>query len=188
MTHMPDTVHTPSRQMPSLPKAAPGAADWLALASIATLLAYTAYPLLSEAPLATVSLAVMLGILLRISTQKRRARLLALADSRRGESICEFARSFDTRVVDTWIIRAVYEGLQEQLRDVHPAFPVRASDVMLKNLIDDPDDIDMDLAPEIAQRAGRDLDDTRDNPYYDKVHTVADLVMFFNAQSKVAAS
>lgn len=174
--------------MPSPPIATPGASERLVFASIAALLAYTAYPLLSEAPLATVSLAVMLGVWLRISTQKRRARLLALADSRSGESICEFARSFDTRSVDTWVIRAVYEGLQEQLRDVHPAFPVRASDVMLKNLIDDPDDIDMDLAPEVARRTGRDLDDTRDNPYYDKVHTVADLVMFFNAQPKVAAS
>ena len=49
----------------------------------------------------------------------------------------------------------------------------------------DPDDVDLSLAPDIAQRAGRSLDDTSRNPYFAKVHTVKDLVLFFNAQPRV---
>ena len=36
-----------------------------------------------------------------------RLRLRRLAEHRGGESICTFARSFDPRAVDPWIIRAV---------------------------------------------------------------------------------
>ena len=35
---------------------------------------------------------------------------------RTRESICEFSRAFEVRETDTWVIRAVYEQLQQQLR------------------------------------------------------------------------
>jgi len=38
-----------------------------------------------------------------------------LCEERKGLSICDFAREFDLRVVDTWVIRAVYEQLQAAL-------------------------------------------------------------------------
>ena len=43
-----------------------------------------------------------------------RREALRLAQSRAGESICQFARSIDCRRVDTWVVRAVYDllGLQ----------------------------------------------------------------------------
>jgi hypothetical protein len=44
--------------------------------------------------------------------------------SRAGEAICQFARSFDVRQTDTWVLRAVYEALQGHLRWVNPAFVV----------------------------------------------------------------
>ncbi|MYM87102.1 hypothetical protein GTP91_07895 [Rugamonas sp. FT82W] len=116
---------------------------------------------------------------------KRNAeRLRCLAAEREGESICDFARDFDTRQVDTWIVRAVYEQLQYHLADVSPAFPVRASDRLKEDLLLDDDDLDMDIAQEVEQRAGRSLDDTSTNPYFGKVKTVRDLVMFFQSQPK----
>ena len=109
-------------------------------------------------------------------------QLKELAAQRGNESICTFARSFNPREVDTWVIRAVYEQLQDYLAFAYPQFPVRAEDRLYGCLITDPDDLDLDLAKEIAERTGRSLEDTKGNPYYEKVETVRDLVLFFNAQ------
>jgi hypothetical protein len=48
------------------------------------------------------------------------------------------------------------------------------------------EDIEMDIAVEISQRTGRSLTNTVANPYFAKVKTVEDLVLFFNAQPKAA--
>jgi len=114
--------------------------------------------------------------------------LVALASERTGESICEFARSFNTREVDTWVIRAVYEQLQEYLAPIQPAFPVRGSDRLVKGLLEDPDDLDLSLINEIAERTGRSLDNAENNPLFGKVLTVEDLVLFFNAQARNSAT
>jgi hypothetical protein len=111
-----------------------------------------------------------------------KARLTSLAALRQNESICTFAKSFDTGEVDTWVIRAVYEQLQIYLTSEYPQFPIRADDRLNGCLITDPDDLDFDLATEISQRTGRSLKDIENNPFYGKVETVRDLVMFFNAQ------
>jgi hypothetical protein len=100
----------------------------------------------------------------------------------------QFARDFDTRAVDTWIVRAVYEQVQGQLKHVHPAFPVRASDRLKEDLHLDDDDLDMDLAVQVEQRTGRSLDETKANPLFGKVKTVRDLVLFFHAQPKRGAA
>lgn len=123
-------------------------------------------------------------LLARRETRRIAEHLRCLAAEREGESICDFARDFDTRQVDTWIVRAVYEQLQYHLTDVSPAFPVRASDRLKEDLLLDDDDLDMDIAQEVEQRAGRSLDDTSANPYFGKVKTVRDLVMFFQFQPK----
>jgi len=114
---------------------------------------------------------------------KQRAWLERVASERRGESICQFAHSFDPREVDTWVVRAVYETCQQELEFVHTKFPVRASD-KLRELLFDPDDLDMAIAPEVGRRAGRSLANAEMNPLYGKVYSVADLVLFFNAQPK----
>ncbi|KQV50845.1 hypothetical protein ASC95_14190 [Pelomonas sp. Root1217] len=103
-----------------------------------------------------------------------------LASCRAGESICDFARSFDRRAVDPWVIRAVYEELQREIQ--LDSFPVRASDVLAKDLHIDPDELDMSLAPAIAARTGRTLEIAEAHPYRGKVLTAFDLVLFFNGQ------
>src|SRR5262245_33232732 len=108
--------------------------------------------------------------------------LTELARARAGESICEFSRSFDTRNTDTWVIRAVYEQLQLQLRSIYPDFPVRASDRLIEDLRLDPDDIDLDVLADVASRTGRSIRDTRSNPFRSGVKTAGDLIAFFCAQ------
>jgi hypothetical protein len=110
-----------------------------------------------------------------------------LCKERRGLSICEFAKEFDAQIVDTWIIRATYEQLQAALPTKHPV-PIMASDSLFEALKLDEEDLDLDLVEEIAQRTGRSLENYENNPYYGKVTTVRNLVLFFNHQASANAS
>ena len=63
------------------------------------------------------------------SYQRRR-----LAASRPDQSICSFARDFDRRSVDPWVVRAVWEQLQDHsLLTKRGPFPVRAGDRLGKD-------------------------------------------------------
>lgn len=115
-------------------------------------------------------------------TKREKRRYEALARSRQGVSICEFARSFDARQTDTWIIRATYQELQQWLQPYVTTFPVRASDMLSADFQLEADELD-DLLQDIAARSGRSLEKTEDNPWYGSVHTVKDLVAFINAQA-----
>jgi hypothetical protein len=159
---------------------------WLLLVSLACGLLFVAASALIATTLAILIICVSAG-LTRREIKREEEQIRALAAARAGESICEFARNFDLQVVDTWIVRAVYEQIQEQLRYVHPAFPVRASDRFKEDLHLEDDDLDMDLAIQVEQRTGRSLNDTKINPYLGKVKTVQDLVFFFQAQPKHGA-
>ncbi|WP_444925796.1 hypothetical protein [Microbulbifer sp. TRSA002] len=106
-----------------------------------------------------------------------------LRDNRKGLSICEFAREFDCKIVDTWIIRAVYEQLQATL-PTKQLVPIQTSDDFFNTLKLDEDDLYLDLFEEIAQRTGRTLEDYQSNPYFGKVTTVRNLVLFFNHQAR----
>jgi hypothetical protein len=125
----------------------------------------------------------VVGVMSSVLLRRQRMRLARIAASREGECICQFARSFDRRSVDTWVIRAIYETLQRELSFAHPSFPIRASD-RLDELLSDADDLDMEIAPEVARRSLRRFDNLADNPYYGKVQTVADLVVYFNVHPK----
>lgn len=115
-------------------------------------------------------------------TERRETRRLqALANARAGETLCHFARSFDTRNTDTWVIRAVHQELQLLLAPC-VAFPIRASDVLLGELGIDSDDLE-DLIVDVADRTGRSLDRAEHNPLFGKVRTVRDLVSFVDAQA-----
>ena len=111
----------------------------------------------------------------------------SLCKERSGLSICEFAREFDPKVVDTWIIRAVYEQLQAAL-PTKEKVPIKASDGLFDTLMLDEDDLDLDLVEEISQRTSRSLDGYESNPYYGKVTTVRNLVLFFNHQGRTGAA
>lgn len=108
-------------------------------------------------------------------------KLNALIADRPDDSICTFARSFDRRKVDPWVIRAVYNDLQNIMHRAEGPFPIRASDNLWTDLLIDEDDLDLDMAENLPQLIGRCNKNMKDNPHYGRVHTVEDLVLFFNA-------
>ena len=114
--------------------------------------------------------------------KRTKLKFEALAEERRELSICEFARSFDCYKTDTWVIRAVYEQIQEYVSYIDSPPAIKASDDLFKVLEIDDEDLDLDLVWEILQRTGRSTDSTESNPYYGKVRTVQDFVNFINSQ------
>jgi len=110
----------------------------------------------------------------------RRAR--RIAHERGGESICGFARSFDCRATDPWVIRATYEELSFTC-----GYSVRADDRFEDDLSIGGEDLDFE-AIDIADRAGRSLEHVESNPLFDRVETVRDLVMFLNHQPALQQS
>ncbi len=104
----------------------------------------------------------------------------------RGEpDICTYTRSFDYRNIDTKIIRAVYNSVQEwagKYNDI--PFPVKADDSFDKIYQIDPEDLD-DIYFEIADNLNIDTKNHELNPYYEKIKTVKDLVMFLDQQKKL---
>ena len=116
-----------------------------------------------------------------------RRRFKRMRADRSGESICTFARAFDRRTVDPWIVRAVWDDLQTYASTGGRDFPIRASDVIDLDLYVDVGDID-DIADRAAQRAGRSMVDAASNPLYGSVRTAGDLVRFLNAQPVAGAA
>lgn len=110
------------------------------------------------------------------------ASLRCMASERTDRSICTFARSFNCRQTDTWIIRAVWDTLQT---DCIPAnlqpFPIRRTDRLREDLHLDYMEID-DLAVVVAERAGRTWTNAEANAFFDRVLTVGDLVHIFSLQ------
>jgi hypothetical protein len=106
-----------------------------------------------------------------------------LALNRTGESIGSFARA-TPREVDTWIIRAVYEQVQEYLHLGKLHVPIRWEDDFARDLKMVDDDLE-DLVDEVARRTGHSLNGREGNPCYGKVRQVGDLVMYFHQQSQI---
>lgn len=127
-----------------------------------------------------------LGSLVAVLSRREALRLARMAQSRAGESICQFARSVDCRRVDTWVVRAVYEELQRSL-SAAVAVPLRVTDNLQRDLGLDADDLDF-LMVDMAQRAHRCVADTSGNPLFGKVATVGELVEFLQAQPHLPAS
>jgi hypothetical protein len=158
-------MRTPSRKMPKAPEV-----SWLGAMLV---LGFVVLMLVALAttwwPLAILVSAVIACMSLIDSRRNRK-----ITEERRGESICQFARGFDCRTIDTWIIRAVYE-------EFAGAFPLRASDRFKEDLRTDSDDLDFGVI-HIARRTGRSLDEYERNPMFGKIDTLRDLVMFFHHQ------
>jgi hypothetical protein len=98
---------------------------------------------------------------------------------RANATICHFARAFERRTVDTWILRATYEILSEGGK------PIRADDHLSD--LRDADDLDFEVL-DVADRCGRSLDQPEANPFYGSITTVRDLVLFLNHQPMLAAT
>ncbi len=166
-------MRTFSRNMPARPDQTmgPGAS----CAAMGLFLALLALPGLAWWPLAFVFPAIfILGNLIGWHADKREA------ERRRGESICDFARSFDCRAIDPWIIRAVYEEFSD-------SYPIRANDHFLKDLRVDEEDFE-DSIESIAKRIGRKLESPEPEQAREEVGlaTVRDLVQFLQKQPKFA--
>lgn len=129
------------------------------------------------------AMATCLVFIISVLAGYDRLRLRRLARQRAGDSICTFARSFDRRTTDPWIIRAVYEELQTYFAG---ELPVRAADRIEEDLHMDWEDVD-DLIRDVAARAGRSLEHSESNPFYGQVRNVGDLVLFLKHQRKCAA-
>jgi hypothetical protein len=145
---------------------------------------YFVYSLSNVARCITAFLLLALCAYLTVINKQEKRRFEAMCSIRDEESICTFARSFSTRHVDTWVIRAAHQEIQRLMKSYIPAFPVRASDILLDDLHIDSDDIE-DLLADIAARSGYSLDETENNPFYGRVNTVRDLVLFINAQPRL---
>lgn len=169
-----------------MPKYDPGNPNWLALLGLVILVTAFAVlePLAFTLPCSLVLLAIAWGVVDRPRVEKHFNQLL---EDRKNLSICDFAREFDPRVIDTWIVRAVYEQVQAAL-PTKLVVPIKATDELFVSLMLHDDDLDLDLAEQISQRTGRSLEDCESNPYLGRVTTVRDLVLFFNNQARVCTT
>jgi len=95
---------------------------------------------------------------------------------RSSDSICTFARSFDCRAIDTWIIRAIYEEITSYVQ-----YPIRANDDLEDDLIIDDEDWS-GLIEVVAQRTGRSFDDCCASAPNTSIQTVRDLIHFLQDQ------
>lgn len=180
-----NTMRLPSRLMPPLPRPRLGWQGSLLLVGLLIGFGYFIY-LLSELG-RYITAAVVCSVLgyAWVANKRTKGRFKLIAGLRDGDSICEFARSFDAWTIDTWVIRAAHQELQKILHSYLPDFPVRASDSLVVDLELDLDDVE-DLLQDVAKRSGRSLERTEGNPYYGQLRTVMDLVLFINAQPKTS--
>lgn len=172
-----------SRFMPPAPGQRTGLWGYAFLAGLALFFLY----LVVIQPVAIGALllaAAALGILNSKKQRDIRQRLLKERPS--ADGICRFARAFDLKEVDTWVVRAVYEELQAYLLSIKLDVAISADDDIVEYLGIDSDELDMGIAQDIAARTGRTLDGIEKNPLYGKVRTAKDLVVFFNTQPRAA--
>lgn len=121
---------------------------------------------------ATVAVVGVLGIICRKQWQR-------LEIERESDSICRFARLLPARDHDTWVVRAVYEGLASDR-----GFGIRPSDRLEEDLLFVPEDVE-DLVLDIAKRARRSMNDAGQNPLANRVVTVLDLINFLGHQPRI---
>ncbi len=115
-------------------------------------------------------------------------RMCSIALSRSSSDICRYARSFDYRNVDTKIMREVYNHVQEWAGKYEGIpFPVEADDCFDEIYKMDADDLE-DIYLGIAQKLGISTENPEANPYWNKVTTVKNLVLFLHNQPKVKDS
>ncbi len=115
-------------------------------------------------------------------------RMRKIARGRGKPDICKYARSFDFRNTDTKIMREIYNSIQEwagKYDDV--PFPVQSEDSFEKLYQMDPDDLD-DIYLEVAEKLGISTEEAEKNPYYERVETVKDLVLFLNSQPRLESA
>ncbi|MDT8390845.1 MAG: hypothetical protein RRC34_10100 [Lentisphaeria bacterium] len=122
--------------------------------------------------------------LFAIASEIEQHRMRRIAVSRGPVNICAYARSFDYRNVDTRIMRAVFETVQEWIGEIDDRpFPVKADDDFYKTLNMCDEDM-YDICLEVADDLDINMDSVEGNPFYGEVLTVKDLVLFLAHQPK----
>jgi hypothetical protein len=112
-------------------------------------------------------------------------RMKTLAQKRGEPNICEYARSFDYRNVDTNVMREVWKEVQDYLGNYNGTpFTVQADDLFKDTYNLHPDDLD-EIYWTVADRLGIDTESPEENPYFNQVTSVRNLVMFLHHQPKV---
>ena len=90
--------------------------------------------------------------------------------ARKNDNLIDFARQFDVRVVNAWVVRSTYEQLELWL-----GFPVHPSDRLLQDLKLSAVDLD-DVVFQVLFRVGR----VRPESWLIEAKTVRELVLFIN--------
>ncbi len=173
----------PSRYMPMFQEKPAGVWEWVFLVFLLGLVLWLVW----EAPYLLLLVPVFY-VMEFWDRRKRRKYFCTLLRERQNDSICSFSRYFEVRKIDTWIIRAVFEQIQNYLKGEMENFPVRPTDDVFIDLKIDDEDFKWDIVEEIAQRTGRSIENAESNPYYGKANIVENLVYFFNAQPKTNAT
>jgi hypothetical protein len=174
MVDMRQERRIPSNRMPAFVLRRTGLTGWVVLTGLGAGAVWLCLTRPLFASVAILIIAAVSRVLSAIESHRR----LRIATRRQAESICSFARSFDCRATDTWIIRAVFEELAAYVR-----FPVRPDDRLQDDLMIDSEEL-ADIAEAVAQRSGRPLEECGANPLYGKVRTVRELVEFFVHQPR----
>lgn len=113
-------------------------------------------------------------------------RMKKVAVERGEPNICEYARSFDYRTIDTKIMREVWNEVQLSLGNYDgKPFPVKAEDIFEETYNMHPDDLD-DIYWSVADRLGIETEASESNPYYNQVTSVKNLVLFLHSQPRVS--
>lgn len=123
---------------------------------------------------------VLLVLVMFVDSRLRAEPVPTDRTPRTNATICHFARAFERRAVDTWILRATYEQLSES-----HGKPIRADDDLF-DLVD-AEEVDFEVL-EVADRCGRSLDHPEANPFHEGLTTVRDLVQFLNHQPMLPAT
>ncbi len=123
---------------------------------------------------------VLFFIIVSSIFEYRRLRKIAL--ERGDPNICQFVRDFDYRKIDTKIIREVWNETQLTLGKFKgERFPVQSSDRFEETYRMDEDDLD-DIYWDVSDRLNISTESFEVNPYYERVHSVKDLVLFIHHQ------
>ena len=105
----------------------------------------------------------------------------SLMEQRKGVSVCDFSREFNGQEVDTWLVHTIYELVQQLISTEHRV-PILATDHLFYDLLLEDDDLDLAFAKQVSLRTNRCLVNYKSNPYFGKVTTVRNLVLFFAHQ------
>lgn len=173
----------PSRHLPR--RKPPGKITWLGwvfLSVCGAAAVYSAVAFMRHSAWTALGLGLFMAAMTVASVVTHR-KIKHLRETRRGDGICAFARSLPIRDLDTWVVRATYEEMAVYMGSEKAPFPVHASDRLKDDLEIDGDDL-LAIIYAIAERAGRTVDDLEQNPVFQKMKTVEDLIKVMMWQKK----